>query len=123
MGGFPAFRIRKQWDYGKRSGDGVLFYMDGEFCLKTSTKRWQSHSIPCKDTSSADEAEGGRTWTSAVGTARILTKNICSAGDTDSMSQRSERKRAKHRSEILPNIGFHLISVWIYAKMGLGEAK
>lgn len=27
----------KQWDYGKRSGDGVLFYMDGEFCLKTRT--------------------------------------------------------------------------------------
>ena len=36
----------KQWDYGKRSGDGVLFYMDGEYCLKTRTKRWQSHSIP-----------------------------------------------------------------------------
>lgn len=29
----------KQQDYGKRSGDGVLFYMDGEYCLKTSTKR------------------------------------------------------------------------------------
>lgn len=39
------------------------------------------------------------------------------------MRQRSERKYAKHRSEILPIIGFRLISAWIYVKMGLGEAK
>lgn len=37
--------------------------------------------------------------------------------------QKSEWNLAKHRCEILPIIGFHLISVWIYAKMGLGEAK
>jgi RNase P protein component len=39
------------------------------------------------------------------------------------MRQTSEKKRAKHRSEILPIIGFRLISAWIYANMGLGEAK
>ena len=50
----------------------------------------------------------------AVGNGKLL-KRI--------MRQRSEQKRAKHRSEILPIIGFRLISAWIYAKMGLGEAK
>ena len=80
-------------------------------------------TVPVVGKGTLDEAEGGRIWTSAVGTARILTKNICSAGNTDSMRQRSEWKRAKHRSEILPIIGFRLISAWICAKMGLGEAK